>query len=1054
MTTRIITSLEAARRRRETTADLRGQHPSLVGRAAELALIDDFLARAAAEGGCLVLAGEPGVGKTALLQVAVDRAVTAGTRVVRAEGVEFETIDVFSGLSQILCSLSDGLETLLPAHRDALAVMLGLADGDPPKPPQVALAALNLIRSIAAGRPLLLVVDDLQWMDRSSADVLSYVVRRLGGSQAGFLAAARPGELAGFETAGMSRHDLAMLDPEAAQALLHARYPALAPRVAQRMLAEAEGNPLALLELPPALSGPQRAAGQPLPEVLPLTDRMQAVFAGRVSSLPAATRELLLLAVLLGPADYALLDRAVGGELLERLAPAERAGLVRADDSTRQLVFRHPLTRSAIVGMSTAQERRAAHQRLADSLVDEPERRICHLGAATVAPDEEVAALLHQQARRILRRGDPAAAAVLLSGAADLSPDPADRSARLAEAAFTVGTMAWQMERVSSLLAQARQAPLDAGAELHAVAADAYLMLNGDGDINSAHERLVAAINAFGGGFDANNRALLAATDALYMVCAFGGRADLWRPYLAVLARLTPAAPEANVLLTSGKDPVRATPAALRRLDEALVRLHATVDQDEIGKFTSAAVYVDRLPACREPLRRLIRGEQAGGAVTQAIGARGNLAVDAFLNGRWDDADQLIAEGVQSCAANGHLLFAQNFHYLDGLMAAVRGDHERAGRQVDALIRWGTPRGADLAGTWAAHIGALDAVGRGDFEAAYQNAAAISPPGNFPPFTATAVWVCLELVEAAMRTGRQEDAASHVAAMRAANLAAISPRLDFIVRVCAALAAGHDRPAQLFEAALGLPSLPQWPFDLARVRLAYGEQLRRAHATAAARQQLTAALAAFEQLGAQPWAARADAELRAAGASRDTSDTVLTWQEYEIAELAAAGLTNRQIGERLFLSHRTVSTHLYRVFPKLGITSRAALRDALATVSRPRRDGSLLLPQRDCGSTDALPDVRPPDWVAGAAGSLGGVEGPSSGWLWPPAGVIVRRMCDEPGRATAGQSAPRPAEGPAVDPVTLPAVDEVMITTLVDNTFDALLASAKGVARPRRGIGL
>ena len=912
-----------------------------MGRAAELALIDEFLARAAAEGGSLVLAGEPGVGKTALLQAAADRAVIAGTRVVRAEGVEFETTGVFSGLSQILIPLSAGLETLLPAHRDTLAVVLGVAEGDPPKPPQVAQAALNLIRGTAAGRPLLLVVDDLQWMDRSSADVLSFVVRRLGGSRAGFLAAARTGELGGFEPAGMTRHDLAMLDPEAALTLLRARFPMLAPRVRQRLLDEAQGNPLALLELPPALSGPQRAAWQALPAVLPLTDRLQAVFARRVSGLPATTRELLLLAVLAGPADYALLDQAVGGELLERLAPAERAGLVRADDSTRQLVFRHPLTRSAIVGMSTAQERRAAHRRLADTFTDQPDRRISHLGAATLAPDEEVAALLHDHARRILRRGDPAAAAVLLARAADLSPDPADRSSRLAEAAFIDSTTSWQLERVPSLLAQARQTPLGASAELHAVAADAYLMLNGDGDIDSAHERVVAAINAYGGDFDANDRALIAAIDVLFIVCLWGSRADLWRSYLAALARLTPAAPEANVLLINGFDPVRATPAVLSRLDAALARLHAEVDQDEIRKLTSAAMYVDRLPSCRELLRRLIRGEQQGGAVTQAIGARGNLAVDAFFNGRWDEADQIIAEGVQSCVANGHLLFAQNFHYLGGLMAAGRGDHDRARQQADALIRWGTPRRADLVRTWAAHINALDALGRGDFEEAYQNAATVSPPGTFPPYTATAVWVCLELVEAAMRTGRKEEAASHVAAMREANLAAISPRLDFVVRACAALAAGNDRPAPLFEAALGLPGVRQWPFDTARVRLAYGEQLRRAHATAAARTQLTAAHAAFEQLGAEPWTARTAAELRAAGSRRDTPATVLTWQEYEIAELAAAGLTNKQIGEQLFLSHRTISTHLYRIFPKLGITSRAALRDALAAVSRPRRDDPL-----------------------------------------------------------------------------------------------------------------
>ena len=442
--------------------------------------------------------------------------------------------------------------------------MLGVAEGDPPKPPQVAQAALNLIRGTAAGRPLLLVVDDLQWMDRSSADVLSFVVRRLGGSRAGFLAAARTGELGGFEPAGVTRHDLAMLDPEAALTLLRARYPMLAPRVRRRLLDEAQGNPLALLELPPALSGPQRAAWQALPAVLPLTDRLQALFARRVSGLPAHhSRVALLLAVLAGPADYALLDQAVGGELLERLAPAERACVVRVDDSTRQLVFRHPLTRSAIVGMSTAQERRAAHRRLADTFTDQPDRRISHLAAATLAPDEEVAALLHDHARRILRRGDPAAAAVLLAGAADLSPDPADRSSRLAEAAFIDSTTSLQLERVPSLLAQVRQTSLGASAELHAVAADAYLMLNGDGDIDSAHERVVAAINAYGGDFDANDRALIAAIDILFIVCLWGSRADLWRSYPAALALLTPAAPETNVLLINGFDPVRATPAVL-----------------------------------------------------------------------------------------------------------------------------------------------------------------------------------------------------------------------------------------------------------------------------------------------------------------------------------------------------------------------------------------------------------------------------------------------------------------------------------------------------------
>jgi len=318
------------------------------------------------------------------------------------------------------------------------------------------------------------------------------------------------------------------------------------------------------------------------------------------------------------------------------------------------------------------------------------------------------------------------------------------------------------------------------------------------------------------------------------------------------------------------------------------------------------------------------------------------LAVDAIQSGRWAEADQAIADGARSCRADGHLPFAQNFCYLDGVLAAGHGDHDGAREKAAALIRWSAPRRARLMELWAAHIRALDAIGRSDYEEAYQNAAAISAPGTFPAYAVTAVWTGLDLVEAAMRTGRGAQAAAHAAAMREAALAARSPRLDFVAAACAATAASSMRSTGLFEAVLARPTARQWPFDLARVQLAYGEQLRRGHAAAAGRVQLAAARATFEQLGARPWAARADAELRATGPNRDeVVTTVLTTQEYEIAALAAAGLTNKQIGEQLFLSHRTVSTHLYRTFPKLGIRTRAALRDALATVPPPARDARL-----------------------------------------------------------------------------------------------------------------
>jgi DNA-binding CsgD family transcriptional regulator len=230
----------------------------------------------------------------------------------------------------------------------------------------------------------------------------------------------------------------------------------------------------------------------------------------------------------------------------------------------------------------------------------------------------------------------------------------------------------------------------------------------------------------------------------------------------------------------------------------------------------------------------------------------------------------------------------------------------------------------------------LDASGRGDYETAFEQGCLISPPGTFPPYVATALWTCLDLVEAAVRTGRTEPARQHVSAMRAAGLPAVSDRLDFVTRACGALVAPDEQAAALYQAALGMSATLRWPFDAARVQLLYGARLRRTGSPLVARSPLAAAAATFQRLGAAPWAARAEAELRAAGGGTGPGSDELTAQEYEIATLAASGLTNKQIGERLFLSHRTVSTHLYRVFPKIGVSSRAALTDALARIPRPR----------------------------------------------------------------------------------------------------------------------
>ena len=408
---------------------------ALIGRDGELEIIAGFLEQAAAEGGAFLLVGEPGAGKTALLDAAADAAEETGIQVLRAGGVEFEADLAYSGLNQVLLPVFGQFERLGATHRDALNVALGYGDGPPPDRLLVSTATLTVLLQAAAARPVLMVVDDLPWLDRASAGVLGFVARRLAGSRVGFLAALRPGEESFFERAGLPQHELGPLHEQAANALVSSCFPELAPRVRLRVVAEAQGNPLALLELPAMLSGAQRAAAEALPMVLPLSRRLQALFASRAADLPEPARRLLLLAVLEGSGDLRVLQAAAGPRQIEDLAPAEQAGLVRVDDRTGRLVFRHPLTRSAIVELSTSGERRRAHRALAAQLADEPERRAWHLGEAAVEPDEKIAGLLEETAQWTLRRADAVGAVSALLRAAELSPAAADRSRRLAQAA-------------------------------------------------------------------------------------------------------------------------------------------------------------------------------------------------------------------------------------------------------------------------------------------------------------------------------------------------------------------------------------------------------------------------------------------------------------------------------------------------------------------------------------------------------------------------------------------------------------------------------------------
>jgi DNA-binding CsgD family transcriptional regulator len=380
-------------------------------------------------------------------------------------------------------------------------------------------------------------------------------------------------------------------------------------------------------------------------------------------------------------------------------------------------------------------------------------------------------------------------------------------------------------------------------------------------------------------------------------------------------------------------DPFRSSAEALEQLDEAIGELRDADPVQVIG-VARAGVFVDRVPDCRGALIRVVKEGRAGDGSALAVPALSMLATSSNLTGRWEESEQFAQQSLELAQQLGFGLSGWFPRQNKMMLASFRGDEETTQQLVQEMMQWAIPRrvrSAPMFWNLALHFVAL---GSGDFEVAYQHAVAITPPGVLAQHASSAVYALLGFVEAAVRTGRDAEAASHVDAMRAEGISAISSRLALEVAACEALVAPVARRTELFERALGVPEADRWPFQLARVHLAFGEHLRRDRAISEARVQLHAALTTFESLGARTFAARAATELRAAGIGRTPAQggrgEALTAQELEVATLAASGLTNKQIAEKLFMSPRTVGAHLYRIFPKLGISSRAALRDALS----------------------------------------------------------------------------------------------------------------------------
>jgi DNA-binding CsgD family transcriptional regulator/tetratricopeptide (TPR) repeat protein len=513
--------------------------------------------------------------------------------------------------------------------------------------------------------------------------------------------------------------------------------------------------------------------------------------------------------------------------------------------------------------------------------------------------------------------------------AGELSPHPGDRSRRLVEAAY-LATFTGQLEDVPRLLADAGQ-ELDMPTGL-VFAATAHLLTNDEGDVDAAYRLLTRALDDNTDTAKSDNWDHYGILYALLLVSLYALRPEPWQLLKTAMARFEPAAVSPFRLCHDAYvDPTRAPDALRKGLADAFAALPADAAPWQLIPLAFAAVAMDTLSDYRYLVSRMIERERDGGAIAMVIPALMLLCHDSYVHGEWDEAESLAQEGLDRAAVYGYRFWERQLRALLAAGAALRGDVDLARTRSEETTTWAAPRGIEVTEAYARAARRLAALGQGDYEEAYVQVARNDPPGA-PSLGIPGRWVVLDLVEAAVRTGRMDEARAHVAAAQEAGIHRISPRIAMIIAGAAAVAADEKEAGPLFEAALSLPHAARWPWEHARIQLAYGQWLRRTR-DPRARLYLSAALETFDRIGAKAMAQRARNELRATGVATttgpDAPTATLTVQERQIAELAAVGLTNKQIGERLFLSHRTVGSHLHRLYPKLGITSRAALRVAL-----------------------------------------------------------------------------------------------------------------------------
>jgi DNA-binding CsgD family transcriptional regulator/Spy/CpxP family protein refolding chaperone len=910
-------------------------HPGatgLTGRRSECGVLDRLVdAVRAGESRALVVAGEPGVGKTALLDYVAGRAV--GCRVGRATGVQSEMELAFAGLQQLCAPMLEGLERLPAPQRDALRSAFGLSAGPPPDRFLVGLAVLSLLAEVAGEQPLVCLVDDQQWLDSASAQVLGFAARRLGAESVGLVFAAR---VPGGDLAGLPELPVAGLPEADARALLDSVIAGpLDARVRDRIVAETRGNPLALLELG-RLARRAELAGE---FGLPGAARVAAVdesFRRRVDALPAQTRRLLLVAAADPTGDPGLVWQAAGqlGIGTEAATPAAEAGLAEFGTQVR---FRHPLARTAAYQSASRQDMQDAHRALAE-VTDpqtDPDRRAWHRAQAAPGPDENVAGELEQSADRAQARGGLSAAAAFLERAAVLTPESARRAQRLLAAARAkrdAGALGAALE----LLTAVEAGPADALRAAEVEHLRGQIAMHQRHGTDAARLLLSAARR-----LEPLNAALARETHFEALVAAMWA-ADLNNPggvrEAAEAARGAPRGPQpprvVDVLLdafamrlTEGL--AAAAPALAQALELAFAM---DVGDDEIGRWfwltagsSNVALELWDPESWHAMAVRQVQVARDAGALLHLQGALDFQARTHLRLGELAAAAPLIEEGRLIAEATGNPPVSA----ADMILASLRGREAPAAELIEATSRDATARGQGLLVDIAAYASALLYNGLGRYDAALDAARQAFEHDRlgYGPF------VVPELAEAASRTG-------DIGLLRAAveclsEYSRVRPTewaLGLEAGVRAMLSEG-EAADRLYRESICHLGRARNRAELARAHLLYGEWLRRERRRGDAREQLRTAHAMLEEMGFAAFAERARRELAATGetARKRTlpASTELTAQEAQVAGMARDGLSNPEIGARLFISARTVEYHLRKAFAKLGISSRGQLHRVL-----------------------------------------------------------------------------------------------------------------------------